>query len=81
MRSCTLMGTAAAVLTATTLLAVPARAERVCHQVCDNGFCQSRCVEMSDRLTTAIETTTTIVIIEALGSAGRDLTWISAARA
>jgi hypothetical protein len=50
MRSCTLMGTAAAVLTATTLLAVPARAERVCHQVCDNGFCQSRCVERSDRL-------------------------------
>ena len=50
MRSITLMGTAAAVLTAATLLAVPASAERICRQVCDNGFCRSRCVESSDRL-------------------------------
>jgi hypothetical protein len=50
MRSITFLGTTAAVLTATTLLAVPASAERVCHQVCDHGFCRSRCVERSDRL-------------------------------
>jgi hypothetical protein len=47
MRSITLMGTAAAVLT---LLAVPASAERICRQVCDEGFCRSRCVDSSDRL-------------------------------
>jgi hypothetical protein len=34
-RSITLMGTAAVVLSATTLLAVPASAERICRQVCD----------------------------------------------
>ena len=50
MRSISLMGTAATVLTATTLLAVPANAERICRQVCDEGFCRSRCVERSDRL-------------------------------
>jgi hypothetical protein len=50
MRSITVRGTAAAVLTATTLLAVPANAERICRQVCDEGFCRSRCVERSDRL-------------------------------
>ena len=50
MRSITFMGTAAAVLTATTLLAVPANAERICRQVCDEGFCRSRCVERNDRL-------------------------------
>ena len=50
MRSITLMGTAAAVLTATTFLAVPANAERICRQVCDEGFCRSRCVERGDRL-------------------------------
>ena len=48
MRSIALLGTVAAVLTTTTLLAVPASAERVCHQVCDQGFCRSRCVERSD---------------------------------
>jgi hypothetical protein len=37
MRSITLMGAAAVVLSATTLLAVPASADRVCKQVCDNG--------------------------------------------
>jgi hypothetical protein len=40
MRSITLMGTAAVVLTATTLLSVPASAERICRQVCDEGFCR-----------------------------------------
>jgi len=50
MRSITFMGTAAAVLTATTLLAVPANAERICRQVCDEGFCRTRCVERGDRL-------------------------------
>jgi len=44
MRSITLMGTAAVVLSVTTLLAVPASAERICRQVCDEGFCRSRCV-------------------------------------
>ena len=48
MRSITLMGTAAIVLT--TLLSVPASAERICRQVCDEGFCRSRCVERGDRL-------------------------------
>ena len=38
MRSITLMGTAAVVLSATTLLAVPTSAERICRQVCDEGF-------------------------------------------
>jgi len=50
MRSITLIGAAAVVLSATTLLAVPASADRVCKQVCDNGFCRSRCIERSDRL-------------------------------
>jgi hypothetical protein len=84
MRSITLMGTAAVVLTATTLLAVPASAERICRQVCDEGFCRSRCVESrvvtAFTCTTAIETTTTIVA-QALNSMDRDLTLMSAARA
>ena len=50
MRSITLMGTAAVVLSATTLLAIPASAERICRQVCDEGFCRSRCIERGDRL-------------------------------
>jgi hypothetical protein len=50
MRSITLLGTVAAVLTTTTLLAVPARADRVCHKVCDEGSCRSTCVERSDRV-------------------------------
>src|SRR5436190_8619865 len=50
MRSIMLMGTTAVVLTPSTLLAVPASAERICHQVCDEGFCRSRCVERGDRL-------------------------------
>jgi hypothetical protein len=48
MRSVMVMGTAAVVLSATTLLAVPA--ERICRQVCDEGFCRSRCIERGDRL-------------------------------
>jgi hypothetical protein len=50
MRSITLMGTAAAVLTATTLLAVPASADRVCHKVCNGDICRSTCVQRNDRL-------------------------------
>ena len=50
MRSITLMGAAAVVLSATTFLAVPASADRVCKQVCDNGFCRSRCVDRGDHL-------------------------------
>jgi hypothetical protein len=50
MRSVTLMGAAAVVLSAATLLAVPANAERICRQVCDDGFCRSRCVDRGDRL-------------------------------
>ena len=50
MRSITLMGTAAAVLTATMLLAAPASADRICKKVCHEGFCRSQCVERSDRL-------------------------------
>jgi hypothetical protein len=50
MRSITLVGTAAAVLTSTTLLAVPASADRICHKVCHEGFCRSTCVDRGDRL-------------------------------
>ena len=50
MRSITLMGTAAVVLSATTLLAVPASADRVCKKVCSEGSCRTTCVERSDRL-------------------------------
>jgi hypothetical protein len=49
-RSITLMGTAAAVLTATTLLAVPASADRVCKKVCTEGSCRTTCVQRNDRL-------------------------------
>jgi hypothetical protein len=50
MRMITLMGTAAAALTAVTLFAAPASADRVCHQSCDNGFCRTRCFDSGDRL-------------------------------
>ena len=50
MRSITLMGITAAVLSAATLLAVPASAERICRQVCDQGFCRTTCVQRPDRL-------------------------------
>jgi hypothetical protein len=49
-RSITLMGTAAAVLTATTSLAVPASADRVCKKVCTEGSCRTTCVQRNDRL-------------------------------
>ena len=45
MRSITLMGTAAAVLTVGTLLAAPASADRICKKVCHEGFCRSQCIE------------------------------------
>ena len=50
MRSITLLGTAAVVLSTTTLLAVPASADRVCKKVCDEGFCRTTCVQRNDRL-------------------------------
>jgi hypothetical protein len=50
MRSITLMGTAAVVLSATTLLAVPASADRVCKKVCNEGLCRTTCVQRNDRL-------------------------------
>ena len=50
MRSVTLMGTAAVVLSATILLAVPASADRVCKKVCSEGSCRTTCVERNDRL-------------------------------
>jgi hypothetical protein len=50
MRSITLMGTAIAVLTASTLLTVPASADRVCKKVCSEGSCRTTCVDRGDRL-------------------------------
>ena len=50
MRLSTLIGTTAAALAATTLLAVPASADRICRQICDEGFCRTRCVDRGDRL-------------------------------
>jgi hypothetical protein len=50
MRTITLMGAAAAALTAVTLIATPASADRVCRQVCDGGFCRTRCFDSGDRL-------------------------------
>jgi hypothetical protein len=50
MRSITLIGTAAAVLTTTMLLAAPASADRVCKKVCSEGSCRTTCVERNDRL-------------------------------
>jgi hypothetical protein len=50
MRMIALMGTAAAALTAATLLAAPASADRVCRKSCDDGFCRTRCIESRDRL-------------------------------
>jgi hypothetical protein len=50
MRSVMLTGTAAAVLTTTMLLAVPASADRICKKVCHEGICRSQCVERGDRL-------------------------------
>lgn len=50
MRTITLIGTAAAALTAAMAFAVPAHADRVCRQVCDGGFCQTRCFERNDRV-------------------------------
>jgi hypothetical protein len=53
MRMITLMGTAAAALTAAMVFAAPAYADRVCRLVCDDyGFCRSRCFDTGDRLHT-----------------------------
>ena len=45
-----IVGTAAALLTTTLFLAGPASADRICRQVCDGGFCKSRCVDRGSRL-------------------------------
>ena len=50
MRMIALMGTAAVALTAATLLAAPASADRVCNKSCNDGFCRTRCIESHDRL-------------------------------
>ena len=51
MRTITLMGAAAAALmTAATLIATPASADRICKRDCDGGFCRTRCVERGDRM-------------------------------
>ena len=50
MRSITLMGTAAALFTASMLLAAPASADSVCKKVCSEGSCRTTCVHRSDRL-------------------------------
>jgi hypothetical protein len=50
MRSIAFFGAAAVVLSATTLLAVPASADRVCHKVCHEGSCRTTCVQRNDRL-------------------------------
>ena len=50
MRMITLMGTAAVALTAAITFAAPAGADRICRQVCDEGFCKSRCFDRGERL-------------------------------
>ena len=50
MRSITFIGIAVAVLTASTLLTVPASADRVCKKVCSEGSCRTTCVDRGDRL-------------------------------
>ena len=45
MRAITIMTTAAGALAAALVFAPSANAERMCRQVCDQGFCQSICVE------------------------------------
>ena len=82
MRSVTLMGTAAVVLSAATLLAVPANAERICRQVCDDVSVDPVAwIEVTaSTCTTATETTTTIVA-QALNSTDLDLASMLAAKA
>ena len=50
MRALSIAGAAAAVVTTTLLVAGPASAGRVCHQVCNGGFCKSRCVDRGPHL-------------------------------
>ncbi len=50
MRSITFLGAAIAVLTASTLLTVPASADRFCKKVCSEGSCRSTCVDRGDRV-------------------------------
>jgi hypothetical protein len=83
MRMITLMGTAAAALTAATLLAAPASADRVCRQTCDDGFCRTRCFDHGDRLymyDRDRETITTIATGRALASTDQASALTSAAK-
>ncbi len=50
MRSITFLGTTIAVLTASTLLTVPASADRFCQKVCSEGSCRTTCVDRGDRV-------------------------------
>jgi len=50
MRKITLMATTAAALTAAMAFAAPANADRICRQVCDEGFCRTRCFDNGGRI-------------------------------
>ena len=50
MKTIALIGTAVSSLIAVTLYVGPADAERVCRQVCDDGFCQTRCFDRGGRV-------------------------------
>jgi hypothetical protein len=50
MRKITLMATAATALTAVMAFAAPANADRICREVCDEGFCRTRCFDNGDRI-------------------------------
>jgi hypothetical protein len=77
MRMITLMGTAAAALTAAMVFAAPANADLVCRQVCDDyGLCRSRCLDRgvtASTCTTATGTITTIIAARASNCTDRGL--------
>ncbi len=78
MRALSIAGAAAAILTTTLLIAAPASADRVCRQVCDGGFCKSRCVDRGPVFTTWNPETTSVQIwtipVCEWSTAGRALT-------
>jgi hypothetical protein len=45
MRTITLLTTAGAVFAAAAAFAPSAKADRICRQVCDQGFCQNQCFD------------------------------------
>jgi hypothetical protein len=45
MRTITLLSTVAAVLSTVVAFAPSAKADRICRQACDQGFCQNECFE------------------------------------